>query len=151
MAITPNDISNKEFRRSLRGYDVDQVDDFLQAVSDTLVQLIEEQQRLKAQADELRARVQHYQETEALLHNALLLAERTADETRQRAHQEADLIRREAEQQIATQRAMLEELRQSRLRVVTELRTLLQTHLAMLDAQEGRPAPTPSRGEGKGD
>jgi cell division initiation protein len=141
MAITPNDIINKEFRKALRGYDTDQVDDFLQVVTETLIQLIEDNQRMKSQADDLRIRLQRYQETEELMKNALILAERTADETRQRAHQEADLIKREAEVQIATERATVETLRQSGLRIVTELRTLLQTHLALLDAQEGRSAP----------
>lgn len=149
MAITPNDILNKEFRKAFRGYDTDQVDDFLQAVSDTLLHLIEDNQRLKSQAEELRTRVQHFQETEELMHNALMLAERAADETRQQAHQQADLIRREAELQIGGERATLEELRQSRLRVVTELRTVLHAHLALLEAQEGRSAPGLSRFEEK--
>jgi cell division initiation protein len=151
MAITPNDIINKEFRKTLRGYDADQVDEYLQAVSDTLVHYLEENQRLKAHEDELRTRVQHYQETEALLSNALILAERTADETRQQAHQEADLIRREAEHKITAERTTLEEMRQYRLRIVTELRSLLRSHLTLLDSQEERLAPLPALDEEKGD
>ncbi len=138
MAITPNDILNKEFRKTLRGYDTDQVDDFLQAVSDTLVSLIEDNQRMKTQAEDLRVRVQRYQDTEELMKSALMLAERAADETRQHAHQQADLIRREAEVQISAERTTLEDLRHSRLRAVAELRSLLQSHLGLLEAQEGR-------------
>jgi cell division initiation protein len=142
--ITPNDIINKEFHRSLRGYDIEQVDEFLQQVSERLFRAVEENQRLRAQADDLRSRLQRYQETEELLKNALMLAERTADETRHRAHQEADIIRREAEQSLERERAELDELRRTRARVIAELRAVLHTHLSMLDSQEGNRKASPS-------
>jgi len=145
--ITPTDIVNKVFRVTMRGYERDEVDDFLQQVSDSLYRALEENQRQRAQMDDLRAQVQHYQDTEDLMKNALLLAERAADETRQRAHQEADLLRREAENDLHKERIALEDLRQSRYRMVAELRAVLQAHLNLLDAQESRPAAAP-RGEG---
>lgn len=145
--ITPTDIVNKQFRVTLRGYDRNEVDDFLQQASDSLYRALEENQRLRAQNDDLRERLQHYQNSEDLIKNALLLAERTADETRQRAHQEADLMRREMEQTLRTERAELEELRQARQRMIAEMRAMLHAHLSLLDAQDGRPAPAPARGE----
>jgi cell division initiation protein len=146
--ITPTDIVNKAFRVTLRGYERDEVDDFLQQVSDSLYRALEENQRQRAQMDDLRERLQHFQNSEDLMKKALLLAERAADETRQRAHQEADLLRREAEQMLHTERAELEALRQSRNRMVAEFRAVLQAHLTLLDAQEDRPAAAASRGEG---
>ena len=145
--ITPTDIVNKQFRATLRGYDRNEVDDFLQQASDSLYRALEESQRLRAQIDDLRGRLQHFQDSEDLIKNALLLAERTADETRQHAHQEADLMRREAEHTLRTERAEMEELRQTRHRMVAELRAILHAHLNLLDAQDGRPAPALSRGE----
>ena len=144
--ITPTDIVNKEFHQTLRGYDKTEVDDFLQQTSDSLYRALEENQRLRAQLDDLRARLQHYQETENLIKNALLLAERTADDVRQRAHQEADLIRREAEDALRRERAELENMRQTRNRAIAEIRALLHAHMAMLDTQDS--APAPARGEG---
>jgi len=146
--ITPTDIVNKVFRVTMRGYERDEVDDFLQQVSDSLYRALEENQRMRAQMDDLRAQLQHYQDTEDLMKNALLLAERAADETRQRAHQEADLLRREAESDLHKEHTTLEELRQSRHRMVAEFRAVLQAHLNLLDAQEGRPASAAPRGEG---
>lgn len=136
--ITPTDIVNKQFRLGLRGYDKNEVDDFLQQTSDSLYRALEESQRLRAQIEDLRGRIQHYQETEDLIKNALVLAERTADEVRQRAHQEADLIKRQAEEDIRRERTELEEIRQTRFRMVAEIRGMLNTHLSMLDAQENR-------------
>jgi cell division initiation protein len=147
--LTPNDIVNKEFRRVLRGYDTEQVDDFLQQVSDQLYRALEENQRMRGQLDDLRAQVQRYQQTEDLIKNALVLAERTAEDVRQHAHEQAALIRREAEEHIRTERAQLEEARQARLRTLSELRSVLQAQLTLLDSQEGRLS-SPPPGEGMG-
>lgn len=134
--LTPNDIVNKEFRRAFRGYSPEQVDDFLQQVSEAYFAMLEENKRVRAQVDEMRALSQQFQETESLLKNTLVLAERTAEETRRNSREEADLMRREAEQQITGARAQLDELRQTRLRMLAELRAMLQAHLLLLDAQE---------------
>lgn len=139
--LTPNDIINKQFRVRMRGYAAEQVDDFLQQVSDCYFRALDENKRLAAQAEELRARLAQYTETEELMRNALVLAERTAEETRQHANQEAELIRREAEVKLAEERTTLEDLRQVRSRVVAELRALLYAHLALLEDQEKRQAP----------
>ncbi|HEY3416372.1 MAG TPA: DivIVA domain-containing protein [Armatimonadota bacterium] len=134
--ITPNDIVNKEFRVTMRGYAREQVDEFLQQVSDALYKTLGENQRLRGQLDELRGKVEQNKQSEELLKSALLLAERAADETRQRAHQEADLIRREATDAVQTEYAKLESTRQSRLRLLVELRAMLNAHLSLLDSQE---------------
>lgn len=142
--LTPNDIVNKQFRLTFRGYAQDQVDDFLQHVSDSLFRVLEENQRLRAQNDDLRTHLQQYQQTEELVKNALVLAQRTADEVRQHAHEEADLIRREAEDRLRAERAALEDLRQQRHRTIAELRAMLEAQLSMVRAQNDQPLTTPT-------
>ena len=134
--ITPNDIVNKEFRVTMRGYAREQVDEFLQDIADALYHALGEHQRLQGQVDELRGKLDQYRQSEELLKNALVLAERAADETRQRAHQEGDLIRREAHDAVQAEYAKLESTRQLRLRLIAELRAMLNAHLALLDSQE---------------
>jgi cell division initiation protein len=146
--ITPNDIVNKEFHRTLRGYHTDEVDDFLQEVSDSLFHALEEQRRLRAQLDELRTQLKQYQQTEELMKNALMLAERTAGEVRTNAQHEAELIRREAEERLSRERDALTEVLQLRHRVIAELRGVLQAQLALLESQDQRldAAATPRTG-----
>ncbi|MHB9130746.1 MAG: DivIVA domain-containing protein [Armatimonadota bacterium] len=144
--LTPNDIVNKEFSRALRGYSTEQVDEFLQQISDTLFDALEENKRLRGQHDDLQGKIAQYQQTEGLITNALVLAERTADETRQHAHQEADLLRREAENQLQSTYNELDELRRTRARIIAELRGLLTTQLSLLETQEGRTHPEGERG-----
>lgn len=147
--ITPTDIVNKEFRVTFRGYAQGEVDDLLQQASDSLFHALEDAQRLRGEVEELKGRIQQYQQTENLIKNALVLAERTADELRHHAHEEADLIRRKAEEELRRERTELEGLRQTRYRIIAELRAMLHAHLSMLDAQENRPLPAsePARGE----
>lgn len=134
--LTPTDIVNKEFRVTFRGYAQGEVDDLLQQASDTLYKALEENQKLRGEVETLQARVQQYQQTEHLIKNALVLAERTADETRQHAHEEADLIRKQAEEATRREREELESLRQLRFRVIAELRGMLHAHQSLLDAQQ---------------
>ncbi len=136
--ITPNDIVNKEFRRKFRGYGTDEVDDFLQSVSDSLFHALEEHKRLREQLEESRNQLKQYQQTEELMKNALMLAERTAGEVRASAQHEAELIRREAEDRLGRERETLTEVLQLRHRMIAELRGVLQSQLALLETQDAR-------------
>jgi cell division initiation protein len=148
--LTPNDIVNKQFRHTLRGYAQDDVDEFLQQAAEAFFQALEEGQRLRAQLAEMRARLEQYQGTENLIKSALVMAERTAEEVRTSANREADLILREAEDRTREERAAVEELRQARLRIMSELHAMLTSHLNLLETQAKRLYPAPeARPEGE--
>ena len=147
--ITPTDIEHIHFRKAMSGYVKEEVDEFLRQVGESLYHALEEGQRLRAQLDDLRTQVQRYQQKEELINNALVLAERTADEVRSSAHREADLIRREAEEKIRTQYTEFEALHQMHLRAIIEMRAFLQSQLSLLESQEHRLSshqPTPPPG-----
>jgi len=139
--LTPTDIVNKEFGRSLRGYATDEVDDFLQQASDSLFRALEEGQRLRGQIESLNEQLKRYQQTENLIKNALVLAERTAEDLRAQAQRDAEQIRRDATEQLRTERAEMETMRHSRLGMIAELRALLNAHLSLLESQERRIQP----------
>jgi DivIVA domain-containing protein len=47
--LTPMDIFNKDFKHAIRGYDIDEVNEFLDLVIKNYEDLIEENERLKEQ------------------------------------------------------------------------------------------------------
>lgn len=148
--LTPNDMVNKQFRQKLRGYAQDEVDEFLQEAAESLFQALEENQRLRAQLAEMKTRVEQYQGTENLIQSALVMAERTAEDVRSAANREAELLIREAGERTREERAAMEELRQARLRIMTELHAMLSAHLNLLESQAHRLYPTPeARPEGE--
>ena len=94
--ITPVDIQNKVFRRSLRGYHPGEMDDFLDRVTKTLDGLLRENEALKEQVAEQGARVEQYRGIEDTLQHTLVIAQETADEVRANARKESQLMLAEA-------------------------------------------------------
>lgn len=97
--ITPLDIHNKEFKRSLRGYDIDEVDEFLDEIIRDYEKLYKENLDLKDEADKYQSDINKYKELEDTLHNTLVLAQQTADELKKNAQKEADLIIQKAQKE----------------------------------------------------
>lgn len=95
--LTPMDIHNKEFDRSFRGYDIDEVNEFLDRVAKDFEQLLRDNMELKDQLNQANEKIKSYQKLEETMHNAILMAQETADEVKKNANREADFIRREAE------------------------------------------------------
>lgn len=151
MALTPNDIHNKEFHRGFRGYAENEVDEFLDEVVREFEVLLRERQELRLQVEESDQRLSRFQEIEAHLQKALVLAQQTADEVRQNAQHEAELITREAQQraeqlidEARTQLKLLEhDLRERRRELDVwraKVRSLLESELALLADEAGSPA-----------
>ncbi|MFU8890481.1 MAG: DivIVA domain-containing protein [Anaerosomatales bacterium] len=97
MKLTPLDIHHKEFRRSIRGYDDKEVDDFLDAVADEFERLFKENIDLSERMDAASQQVRTYQAMETTLHNTLLAAQRSAEEIVASAREESTSLLRDAE------------------------------------------------------
>ncbi|MCR4716234.1 MAG: DivIVA domain-containing protein [Lachnospiraceae bacterium] len=98
--LSADDILDKKFEKG-RGYDKKEVDDFLQEVYDSYIFLQKKNIEHEDQIRTLNSGLQHYKAIEASLQKALILAEKTADETIQTAKLKADSIIREAENKAA--------------------------------------------------
>ena len=92
MKLTPMDINNKEFKRGLRGYNADEVDEFLDDVVENYEELYKENSRLKESVTRLKDKVEHYERLEATIQNTLLLAQNAAEQAKESSQREADLI-----------------------------------------------------------
>ena len=92
MKLTPMDINNKEFKRGIRGYNPDEVDEFLDEVVENYEELYKENSRLKESITRLKDKVEHYERLEATIQNTLLLAQNAAEQAKETSQKEADLI-----------------------------------------------------------
>ncbi len=97
MALTPMDIHNKEFTRSFRGYDEDEVDQFLDEIVEEFERLYKENIDLKDRLAVLVDQLNNYKTMENTLKETLVTAQKTADELAQSAQKKSDLIIEEAE------------------------------------------------------
>ena len=92
MKLTPMDINNKEFKRGIRGYNPDEVDEFLDEVVENYEELYKENSRLKETVTRLKDKVDHHERLEATIQNTLLLAQNAAEQAKESSQKEADLI-----------------------------------------------------------
>jgi len=97
MKLTPLDIHHKEFGHSLRGYNEEQVDQFLDEVADEFERLFKENIDLNEKYEAANERVRGYQAMEATLNNTMLAAQQSAEAIVAKAGVESDTMLRDAE------------------------------------------------------
>jgi cell division initiation protein len=150
--ITIIDIQHKEFKKTLQGFDRNEVNEFLDEIIETLEDEAQMRAALQGEIADLRERLSHFKAMEESLQSTLLLAQRTADEVKAAAHKEADLIKQEAriaaEREIAGLADRIYEAQREAQRhqdtaekAKSELRSLLMSHLAILDRTPLQTAP----------
>jgi len=143
MNYSPNDLQNITFKKSIMGYNEDEVNEALDRVIEDYNAYIKENIELKDKLSILNEGLQHYKNIEESLQNTLLVAQQTSEELKKNAYSKADVITREAElkaQQIIDQgnqevlkvRFEYEEMRK-RLRIFkSKSETLLLSQLEVL-------------------
>lgn len=92
MKLTPMDINNKEFKRALRGYCADEVDEFLDQIVENYEELYKENANMKEKITNLNEKVEHYSKIEATIQNTLLLAQNAAEQAKNSAKKEAEMM-----------------------------------------------------------
>jgi len=92
MRITSMDINNKEFKKGLRGYNADEVDEFLDKVAEEYEVVYKENSTLKERASFLEEKLQHHVSIEATIQNTLVLAQNAAEQAKFSAQKESELI-----------------------------------------------------------
>jgi cell division initiation protein len=97
MPLTPLDIHNKEFSKGFRGYDEDEVNEFLDQVIKDYEMVIREKKELEEQLNDMSERMGHFNSIEETLNKSILIAQEAAEEVKRNAQKEAKLIVKEAE------------------------------------------------------
>src|SRR6056297_1652880 len=97
MRITPLDIRRQEFKKSMRGFDPDEVYAFLNTVAEEYEAALTDNKGLREHIVNLKARVDEFKSMETNLRNTLLTAQKLTSDAKENARHEAGLILREAE------------------------------------------------------
>src|SRR5690625_5944557 len=97
MSLTPLDIHNKQFARSFRGYDEDEVNEFLDQVIKDYELAIRESEAANERVIEWEEKLGHFMNIEKTLNKSILVAQETAEEVKAHARKESKLIVKEAE------------------------------------------------------
>ena len=95
--LTPKDIETKIFKISFRGYDVSEVDDFLQEICDSYVEIYSENKKYQDSIKRLSEAVGQYKSMEDTITDAVTVADKSASEIEIDAKQKAAAIIKNAE------------------------------------------------------
>jgi len=90
--FTPNEIQNIVFKKSTRGFNQDQVWDFLEKVIEDYNHYIKMNLELKERLALLEESINRYKSVEETLQNTLLVAQQTADDIKAVAQRESEHI-----------------------------------------------------------
>jgi len=96
--ITPLDIENKKFsKRAINGYSTEEVDDFLDELTIAYEKIYKEATDSKQTIDSLNTELAKYKSMETTLQNTLVMAQTTAEDVKNVAKQQAEVIITEAQ------------------------------------------------------
>ena len=134
--LTSLDIVNQSFKKSLRGYDTNEVDEFLDNVAETLQTYNKKNKELEQELAAKQESLAEYDRMKDVLHEALLMAQKSADDrvksAREQANKiiedaraEAEAIRQETAEEAKRLRAGVEKIRNVREMFAQEFRGML--------------------------
>jgi cell division initiation protein len=97
MKLSPLFIKKQEFEKSMRGYNVDEVQTFLDKISSEMEELINEKEALEQEVAALNHKVEEFQKIEKNLQDTLVKTQETSAEVIDSAKKHSALIIKEAE------------------------------------------------------
>jgi len=128
--LTPMDIHNKDFKRSFRGYNEDEIDDFLDKVVNDYEKLFRENDRLKEDLARAQKDNEQYQQLEQNLKDTLLVAQKTAEEVTSNARKNAEETKENTAKECANK---VQEAEMQAARIIEDAKNKAQVIVAEYD------------------
>jgi len=146
MKLSPLFIKKQEFEKSMRGYNISEVQAFLEKVASEIEKLIDENEALEAEVQSLSAKVNEFQKIEKNLHDTLLSAREESKKTFESTKNKTDLLIQEAEvkssQIIENANKKVEEiknavinLREEKDLIISRLKAIVSTQASLLESK----------------
>lgn len=125
--LSPLDVVNQSFKKTLRGYDCREVDEFLDQVAETIQTQAQKIKELEQSLQKLNDQLKEYKELKDSIQQALVLAQKSAEECILSARKEAEAVLSEAQ---ARSERMLKEAAEQAEKYKHEI-----THLCQVRSQ----------------
>ena len=92
MALTPLDIQNKTFPVKMRGYEKDEVDDFLDLIVRDYEDAVQKNRELEKALRHAEEKLEYFNELKDALNQSIIVAQDTADKVKTSASKESEVI-----------------------------------------------------------
>ncbi|MFH2064699.1 MAG: DivIVA domain-containing protein [Pseudomonadota bacterium] len=145
--ITPNDIQQQQFKIKFRGFDIREVDIYLEKLSEAFESLTIENSKLRDKIDRLNLESEGYKKREEIFKRAILNSQKVLEQMKQNAQKSAELIVAEAEvnaekilnrahNRLAQLHEDIAELKRQRMQIEVQIRSILESHTKLLDIEK---------------
>jgi len=147
MPITPIDIQQQQFRVKFRGFDIQEVDGFLNNMAEEFEMLLGAYERFDGEVKRLTKENEEFREREGTFKKALVNSQKVMEQMKENARKSADLIVSNAElkaekilNRTHNRLAQLQEdiaaLKRQRIQIETEIRSVLEAHSKILEMEK---------------
>jgi cell division initiation protein len=144
MKITPNDIQQQQFKIRIRGFDIREVDAFLEQMAEAFEGLQKKSQDLADEVRRLELEIQGYRKREETFKRALLNSQKVLDQMKDNARKSAELIIAEAEvkaekilnkahNRLAQLHEDIGELKRQRIQIEVQISSIIEAHSRLLE------------------
>ena len=152
MKTTPLDIQQQKFKVRFRGFDVQEVDLFLEQMAEAFELLQRENEIAQEETSRIKLESQGYREREETFKRAMLNSQKVMDQMKINAQKSAELIiagaevnaekiLNKAQNRLAQLHEDIAELKRQRMQIEVQIRSVIETHAKLLDiGKEGMQA-----------
>ncbi|MFO7964165.1 MAG: DivIVA domain-containing protein [Desulfobacterales bacterium] len=144
MKISPIDIQNKQFKVKFRGFDIQEVDAFLEQTADTVEQLQYENKMHAEHVQRLERENKAFKEREDSLKATLVHTQKIIGQMKENARSTAGIIIADAEvkaekmlnkahQRLSQLHEDIAELKRQRMQIEIQIRSILESHTRLLE------------------
>ena len=152
MNITPLDIQQQKFKTRIRGFDVRDVDAFLEQMANVFESLHRTHKDMQEEVRRLQLEIQGYRKREETFKRALLNSQKVLDQMKDNARKSAELIIAEAEvkaekilnnahNRLTQLHEYISELKRQRTQIEVQIGSIVEGHSKLLDlSKEGAKA-----------
>ena len=146
MDLGPLELRQQQFKVRFRGFDIREVDEFLDQLADAVTALKAKNERLAGDIKRLERENREYREREETFKRALVSSQKVMEQMKENARKSAELIITNAEvkaekilnrahTRLAQLHADISELKRQRIQLETQIRSILEAHTKLLEAE----------------
>ena len=144
MNLTALDIQQQQFRVRFRGFDIHEVDRFLEQLSDTFTALQSENKELREEIRRLKMETQGYKEREESFKRAMLNSQKVLEQMKENARKSAEVIIADAEvkaekvlnrahNRLSQLHEDIAEMKRQRMQIEVQIRSIIESHSKLLE------------------
>jgi cell division initiation protein len=144
MDLTSLDIQQQQFRVRFRGFDIREVDRFLEQIAETFTVIQTENKKLKEELRRLKLEIQGYKEREESFKRAMVNSQKVLEQMKDNARKSAEVIIADAE--VKAERILnrahnrlsqlhedIAELKRQRMQIEVQIRSVIDAHSKLLE------------------